>query len=211
MSSMVAFARALVMLACLVAVPILAVTHPSAFQRARQAAARFLSRLTNESESQGRANDRTAASPLRRSSAANHVARAERPPADSPPWYPEPINDVPGRSDVPRDDMLPAQPADDRPGQTEAPQSGSFAWSTASLVADWQEKASELQHLGAVEYALEKWGDSENLYRFHCLVAARGTHTYRRHFEAVDENGGRAIEEVVQQVRSWHEALSRAK
>jgi hypothetical protein len=79
------------------------------------------------------------------------------------------------------------------------------------MVADWQSKAAPLQQLGAVEYTLEKWGDSGRLYRFRCLVAFDSSPGNRRHFEAVDEDGARAVEEVVRQVRLWRGAATPAK
>jgi hypothetical protein len=75
--------------------------------------------------------------------------------------------------------------------------------SSGASIADWQTRATALQELGAVEYALEKWGESGKLYRFACLVAAAPTDACWRHFEAVDKDGGRAVERVLQQVRTW--------
>jgi hypothetical protein len=74
------------------------------------------------------------------------------------------------------------------------------------IFGEWESRASMLQRLGAVEYALEKWGDSGRLYRFHCVVAADGRHSYRRHFASVSEDGARAVDDVIQQVRSWQKS-----
>jgi hypothetical protein len=80
-----------------------------------------------------------------------------------------------------------------------------------SRTTAWEETAAALQQLGALEYALEEWGDSGELYRFRCLAAVPGTESYQRHFHAVDADGGRAVERVVEQVRSWRASSGGAK
>jgi hypothetical protein len=79
------------------------------------------------------------------------------------------------------------------------------------VVVEWRNRASALQHLGAIEYELEKWGNSGRLYRFSCQVAVDGTRFYRRHFEAINEDGAKAVEEVVQRVRLWRRSATVAE
>lgn len=210
MSSVVAFLRALVMLACVLAVPALAVSHGAAVSRGLQAAARFLDRVSA---------DETADPPVTRE-ALRSARPAPRAPSESLDVGPKS-----GDLDSLRFRLLP-QPLEEReaglrtiPGVAE--ESG-FERGLSAVhsepeprtpqpaeeqphMAVWQQTATALQQLGAVEYALEKWGDSGELYRFRCLAAVQGTGAYQRHFQAVDSDGGRAVEQVVEQVRAWRD------
>jgi hypothetical protein len=42
-------------------------------------------------------------------------------------------------------------------------------------------------------------------------VAVDGTRSYRRHFEAINEDGAQAVEEVVQRVRLWRRSATVAE
>ena len=205
MSSVLAFARAIIMLSCLVALPVFAFSQGSWLHRARQTAARYWDRLSGDSQTGPIGGNEESTPPLRRAhSRVNRVVRAEQPAANKLwPLLPAPVNEVPVRAEPPR---LPAptgappegelsEAGDRSPPPLESP--------VEPFVAEWEIRASTLQHLGAVEYSLEKWGESGRLYRFRCLAAAEGRQPYRRHFQAVSEDGARAVDEVIHQVRSW--------
>ena len=209
MSSIVVSLRALVMLACLLAVPVLAFTQPDVLARARQAGTRLLDRLGAKSEPAS-TTPAVARRPLPQSDLAppsrdayeqrTHVGR-------SMPLLPEPVADELPAPQVTRfaSVSVPAMAERFEP-LDEVSQVSASVPSASHSVEQWQQRASALQELGAVEYALEKWGSSGKLYRFRCLVAVEGARSYQRHFEAIHDDGGRAVEQVLQQVRSWRKA-----
>jgi hypothetical protein len=62
----------------------------------------------------------------------------------------------------------------------------------------------ELVALGATYYRLETWGNRREWYRFSCFATPRGeASSYTRPFESLDRDPIRAIEKVLQQIRSW--------
>ena len=215
MSSVVAFLRALVMVACLVAVPVLAISQGSTISRGLQAAARFLDRLSADQAEEADDGALLASGVLRSarpmpSAPGTESQKAHAMEQGPSTLLPEPVED----RDISRQ-VIPPTPEWDGPG-TEAraphaqlPSGVPPTSAEPSHMAAWQEMASALQQLGALEYALEKWGDSGELYRFRCLAAVPGTTSYQRHFHAVDGDGGRAVERVVEQVREWRAAATR--
>jgi hypothetical protein len=62
-----------------------------------------------------------------------------------------------------------------------------------------------LQQLGATYYVLESWGNDQHLYRFYCKMAVAGSANYTRCFEATDADPNQAMQQVLQQVESWHQ------
>jgi len=69
-----------------------------------------------------------------------------------------------------------------------------------------QQIEQRLRRLGAGRYLLEKWGDGQGLYRFHCEVPFLQEDGFHRQFEAVDESRLSAMRRVLQQVESWRTA-----
>lgn len=59
----------------------------------------------------------------------------------------------------------------------------------------------ELRRLGAVHYLLESWG-SEGNYRFVCRIAIEGNPQYTRYFEATGRDGLSVMKRVLQQVEA---------
>ncbi len=60
-----------------------------------------------------------------------------------------------------------------------------------------------LRELGATHCLLESWGDAGLLYRFRCEVALGENPGLTRHFEATDPHASQAMAEVLQQVETW--------
>lgn len=65
---------------------------------------------------------------------------------------------------------------------------------------------SLLRSLGAKEYALEHWGSSGEVYRFHCDIVWGESEDYTRQFEAVSEDPLAAVRQVVGEVTAWQNA-----
>ena len=68
---------------------------------------------------------------------------------------------------------------------------------------------ARLRELGVVEYALERWGDSGTLYRFHCEMPLAASAQLTQQFEAVADDPQQSIEQVVAQVSEWQLAQQR--
>ncbi|MHC4176301.1 MAG: hypothetical protein ACYSWU_02275 [Planctomycetota bacterium] len=60
-----------------------------------------------------------------------------------------------------------------------------------------------LRQLGATYYLLEAWGSQEQLYRFYCKVAVGGNPDYTHNFEATDADPLQAMARVLRQVEAW--------
>ena len=60
-----------------------------------------------------------------------------------------------------------------------------------------------LRELGATYYLLESWGSQGQLHRFYCRMAIGGNPSYARHFEATDPDPLGAMAKVLQQVEAW--------
>jgi hypothetical protein len=61
---------------------------------------------------------------------------------------------------------------------------------------------ARLRRLGAIEYALEHWGEGGKLYRFHCEMPVGAT-PLTQQFEAVTADPQKSIEQVLAEVSSW--------
>jgi hypothetical protein len=207
MSSVVVVFRAMVMLACLLAVPVLAMTQGEAVWRAKQAVKRFVHRVTAENTVEGVGQAGTAPHPQPTATPSSPIGHDPDPgpePAEYLPvkYLPEPIEEASMEPLQPGPLASQPVPRKQETGPLDSEQPGP-APQAVNATAHWQQKALPLQHLGAVEYVLEKWGASGELYRFRCEVAVAGAESYRKHFEAVHSDGGRAVERVVEAVRSW--------
>lgn len=68
-----------------------------------------------------------------------------------------------------------------------------------------QQMEEELHNLGATYYRMESWGAGPRKYRFHCTVAIRiGLAEYSQRFEETAEDPLAALEQVLEEVRTWH-------
>jgi hypothetical protein len=65
-----------------------------------------------------------------------------------------------------------------------------------------------LRQHGATYYLLETWGQSGELYRFHCRMAVASNASYTRHFEATDRDALKAMSDVLAQVEAWRNSGS---
>ncbi|NOY41450.1 MAG: hypothetical protein GXP26_06395 [Planctomycetes bacterium] len=77
-----------------------------------------------------------------------------------------------------------------------------------------QEKLSpllqQLRTLGTTEYALEKWGNDGQLYRFRCAMPLAQSEQHTQQFEAFHAQPDEAIQQVLAEVSTWQTArLSR--
>ena len=88
-----------------------------------------------------------------------------------------------------------------RPPQTSAAEP--VADSPVLPTDDFHEVERRLRQLGATYYLLELWGQSRQLYRFHCRVAVTGNPNYTRYFEATRTEALSAMREVMGQVEAW--------
>ncbi|MEX0939172.1 MAG: hypothetical protein WDZ59_15025 [Pirellulales bacterium] len=66
-----------------------------------------------------------------------------------------------------------------------------------------------LRSLGATQYTLEKWGQGSPLFRFQCDVAIADNPDHCRHFEATQRTPEHAMTAVLQQVESWRGEIRR--
>jgi hypothetical protein len=107
-------------------------------------------------------------------------------------------NVLPGRPVRPANHLDAVMGASARKGtQPENPAAGT------PRTSPFEALAGQLQQLGATYYLLESWGDSGQLYRFHCQVAAQDNPNNARHFEATDADPMRAMQRVVTEVQLW--------
>jgi len=62
---------------------------------------------------------------------------------------------------------------------------------------------ARLRHLGVVGYALERWGDGGQLYRFRCEMPITASAELTQEFEAVAADPQSTVEQVVAEVANW--------
>jgi hypothetical protein len=60
-----------------------------------------------------------------------------------------------------------------------------------------------LRQLGATYYLLETWGNQRQFYRFYCQMAVGGNADYTHYFEAINSNPMEAMGDVLRQVEAW--------
>ena len=60
-----------------------------------------------------------------------------------------------------------------------------------------------LRALGAVHYLLEAWGNATEYYRFRCRMPVAGSTAAVRHFEATDSDGLAAMSKVLEEIEAW--------
>ncbi len=210
MSSIMVFCRAMVMLACLLAIPLAALFYgdlPEGFRRAVSRGRSFLAdRLADDvgvSES---------APPLPSISIEASPSKLERLPDVARPAAAEPVE---FSRESPPSTVVEPEP-------WSPPPTSDTAWSGESVAvkqARFEEQATpklppfdsaadvaeQLQTLGAVDYMLERWGNDSLLYRFHCKMPIAGSTHVCRHFEAFDASPTVAVAEVVLAVKAWQQ------
>ena len=60
-----------------------------------------------------------------------------------------------------------------------------------------------LRGLGATYYRLESWGAEQRLFRFQCAMMLGGSPNLTQHFEATDNDPMRAMSKVLADVEAW--------
>ena len=78
---------------------------------------------------------------------------------------------------------------------------------SAAVPSDYREIQERLQKLGATYYVLESWGDDQQLYRFCCKMAVAGHADYVHCFEATHSDPLQAMQQVLQQVETWRDGM----
>jgi hypothetical protein len=76
------------------------------------------------------------------------------------------------------------------------PRALSFAERVEPLLA-------RLRQLGVAEYALERWGDGGQLYRFRCEMPIAASAELTQQFEAVAADPQSTVEQVVAEIAIW--------
>ena len=75
----------------------------------------------------------------------------------------------------------------------------------AAELRDIQER---LRELGATYYLLESWGSDQQLFRFYCKVAVGGNADYTHWFEAIHADPLQAMQQVLRRVEAWRGGVS---
>jgi hypothetical protein len=65
-----------------------------------------------------------------------------------------------------------------------------------------------LRELGATYYLLESWGSDQQLYRFYCKVAVGGNADYTHWFEVIHADPLQAMRQVLRRVETWRGEVS---
>jgi hypothetical protein len=73
----------------------------------------------------------------------------------------------------------------------------------ASADRSFESVEQRLRQLGATYYLLESWGSGRQLYRFFCKMAVGGSAEYTRCFEATEADPLQAMTGVLRQVENW--------
>jgi hypothetical protein len=179
-SSAAVAARALVMLACVVAIPVIALSGTSWSDMLKKLQdfrwPMVLDMVSASTNAPARSTSGDEASRFASSTA----------PAQSaviPAGYQEPVASAPIG--------LPAAAGD------ESARAASI--STADPFRCIQDR---LRRLGATYYLLESWGNQQQMYRFYCKMAIGGSAAYTRCFEATNANPLQAMRQVLQEVET---------
>ncbi len=172
-SSATVTVRALIMLACVVGIPAVAVWGTSWPEVLKKFQDFRLPAMINPAVASS-------------TTAAGGATRFEPPsPAVLPSGAASPAEKIAGPADGSIERLPtaadPAQPSDDR----------------------LQALGVKLQQLGATYYVLESWGNQQHLFRFYCKVAVAGSANCTRCFEAVRSEPLQAMLQVLQQVEAW--------
>jgi hypothetical protein len=196
-SSAAVAGRALIMLACVVGIPALALWGTSWSEMVKRVQDfRWPTVFSPASASTPGATDAPAASPnatpLTPAGAPNLVRPLEATAPLQPPLAPAPSA------------VVPADYQESSPTSRLAVCDGSEnAMSTASAADPFGSIQYRLRQLGATYYLLESWGSEQQLYRFYCKMAVGGNADYTRSFEAIHADKLQAMREVLRDVEVW--------
>jgi hypothetical protein len=207
-SSAAVAGRALIMLACVVAIPAVALWGTSwsdvvkRIQDFRLPQGLDLSWITGSTPSDDPshsplANAVTATVPL--ATAPLAAVGAQGP--GNPPLVPvqTPVNPAAPSAVVPTEYQAPAEPSPMGvpPGDAGGRKAGGNANDQFQVIQE------RLRQLGATYYLLESWGNQQQLYRFYCKMAVGGSAQYTRCFEATHADALQSMVQVLRQVEAW--------
>ena len=210
-SSVVVVFRALVMMACLIAIPLAALFGASlpealkAIQQGRWPTSAHVAQASadpgNSSEEPAKFEPTPHAAPVPGAAA----IAVSAPTAASEPVQAATATCPPAMpADWPKEGSPPASPvvpvSFEGTSQAIAPRD-SRSDSSADPFIRIQDR---LRSLGATYYCLEAWGGQQQLYRFYCQMAVGGNANYTRYFEKIESSPLRAMTAVLQQVETWH-------
>jgi len=214
-SSSTVMLRALVMLACLVAIPLAAIFGTSMPEIARNLLTANGPARASSADGPG-LND-SQLEPMLQANAASMLPA----PADLPTTATDrqarptvPGSHGPDRSaNPPRSAVISASyetagPASEPPGTSDWPQNGAPALlppqqRAPSAFDQFTQIQQRLRQLGASYYLLETWGSDGQSYRFYCRLPIQGDRTNSRYFEVIDTDQLRAMDRVLRQVEAW--------
>jgi hypothetical protein len=101
-------------------------------------------------------------------------------------------------------DSTATQPAQFEPAPAEMPRMVPVSMGTIAADPDSPEAiATRLRDLGAIRYTLEPWGSTGELFRFRADVALGDDPRLHRYFDAVDVDQLTAMQNVLAQVEDW--------
>jgi hypothetical protein len=199
-SSVAVVARALVMLACIVAIPAFALSGSSWSEIVKKLREFDASAVWNQISAN-----------IPGSGTKNEPAASQRPvePAQTKTEVGTASNSVSGGA-IPQNLTEPA-PVFISPVATALPTQPATA--SAVVPAAYQSPSEpsdqfisvehRLRKLGATYYLLETWGNQQQMYRFYCKMAIGGSTEFTRYFEATHGEPLQAMLDVLRQVEAW--------
>ncbi len=208
-SSSTVMLRALVMLACLVAIPLAAIFGTSMPEIARKLLSANGSAQRASADGPDRHDSQFEPMPQ-----VNAASMLPTPPTDGQarPMVPGshgpnlPVN--PPLSAVVSASYETVGPASESPGTSDWRQNGAPALLPTQQRAptafdQFTQIQQRLRQLGASYYLLETWGSDGQSYRFYCRLPIQGDRTNSRYFEVIDSDQLRAMDRVLRQVEAW--------
>ena len=214
-SSSTVMLRALVMLACLVAIPLAAIFGTSMPEIVRKL-------LAANGPAQGSSADGPDRydlqfEPMPQANAASMLPAPAEGPTTATDWQTRPTlpgSQGPDRSaNPPRPAVISASyetvgPGSQPPGTADWPQNAAPALlppqqRAPSAFDQFTQIQQRLRQLGATYYLLETWGSDGQSYRFYCRLPIQGDRTNSRYFEVIDTDQLRAMDRVLRQVEAW--------
>ena len=212
-SSAAVAGRALIMLACVVGIPAVALWGSSwsdlvkRVQDFRWPAILGLASASTPTDSHISSNDSpnlSISAPPSTKSAAVADSSTSKPSESPSPLGPMPTDMAALRQAAPA--LSPVMPvgfqASGEQGLTAVPLAGDAnAAGLSDLGADpFHSIQDRLRQLGATYYLLESWGNDQQTYRFYCKTAVGGSTQFTRCFEATDADPLQAMVKVLRQV-----------
>jgi len=192
--------RALIMLACVVGIPALAMSGTSWSEILKKLQdLRWPTILDRASASTPAATD--APHPMASFDATAPTTGRElslAPVWQAPSAGPANSGVVPASYQTPVDSQTSAPPPIAPAGQN-APAATSLGSDPFHSIQD------RLKELGATYYLLESWGNQQQMYRFYCRMAIGGNPNYTHYFEAMEPDPVQAMLGVLRQVETWHQ------